>query len=351
MALGKPVWKEARATITEILSTDGAKSQKDNAEFRANAIVKQSDAALLLPAHIGDYTDFYSSKEHATNLGKMFRPTEEPLKPNWVWMPVGYHGRASSVVVSGTPIRRPCGQVMPKDAKAPVYSVCKRLDIELEMAFFVGPGNKLGDRITMAEAEDNIFGVVVMNDWSARDIQNWEYVPLGPFNGKNFSTTVSPWVVTMEALEPFRVQGPTQDPAPLDYLKDESGKGANYDIQLEVQMGTSKSNGLQTISRSNLKYMYWSMKQQLTHHSVAGCNMNPGDLLGSGTISGPTPDSYGSLIELTWNATKPISFEASGEQRTFLEDGDTINLKGFCQGNGYRVGFGPCIGTILPAKM
>jgi len=309
----------------------------------SSVLVKQSEVEMCLPAQIGDYTDFYSGKEHATNVGIMFRGKENALMPNWVWLPVGYHGRASSVVVTGTPVKRPSGQLCAKDPP-PVFGTSKRLDFELETAFFVGPGNRLGEPITIQEAEDHIFGMVLMNDWSARDIQKWEYVPLGPFGAKNFATTISPWVVTMEALNPFRCKGPKQDPAPLAYLADESE--SSFDIQLEVTLKTKTSEPL-VVTRSNFKYLYWSMKQQLAHHAVTGCNMTPGDLCGSGTISGASGDSFGSLLELTWNGANSIKFP-NGESRTFLEDGDSVTLRGWAQGQGFRIGFGECIGVIQP---
>jgi len=299
----------------------------------------------LLPAHIGDYTDFYSSKEHATNMGRMIRPDEEPLKPNWVWLPVGYHGRSSSIVLTGCPIRRPNGQVKPPTAQVPTFSHCAKFDLELETALFVGPGNNLGHPITMDSVENHMFGIVLMNDWSARDIQSWEYVPLGPFLAKNFGTTITPWVVTFEALEPFRIVGPPQDPPPLSYLK--SNKPAAYDIHLEVYLKTQKLTEPVKISQANYKYMYWSMAQQLVHHTVTGCNMSPGDLLGSGTISGPD-NQFGSLMEICWNGKKPLTLP-NGETRTFFEDGDTCIIRGWANGNGYRIGFGECSGEILPA--
>jgi len=277
-------------------------------------------------------------------MGKIFRPDEEPLKPNWVWLPVGYHGRSSSVVVSGTPINRPIGQVKPPTSN-PILKPSGRLDIELEMAFFVGGGCNLGEGIAMDRAENNIFGMVLMNDWSARDIQNWEYVPLGPFNGKNFGTTVSPWIVPLQALEPFRVESPHQDPPPLDYLKNDT-PNSTYDIHLEVWYKTQQLEQPARISQSNFRYLYWSMKQQLVHHSFGGCNMRPGDLLGSGTISGPG-DMLGSLMEITWNGQRPFELP-NGEKRTFVEDGDTVIFKGWCQGDGYRIGFGICEGQIIP---
>jgi len=346
MAKGKAFWSEARRTISKLLSAEEG-TLRDNATLRAKALLPQSEAVMVLPARIGDYTDFYSSKEHATNVGIMFRGPSNALQENWLHLPVGYHGRASSVVVSGTPVRRPMGQVKADDATSPSFSSCMLLDFELEMAFFVGPGNRLGERIKMEDAENHIFGMVLMNDWSARDIQKWEYVPLGPFTGKNFSTSISPWVVPMKALEPFRVAAPKQDPVPLEYLRDAETAKSGYDIQLEVTLQTEKSDTPAVISRSNFKYMYWTMKQQLVHHTVTGCNMSPGDLLGSGTISGPTPDSYGSMLEICWKGTKPLTLP-SGEVRKFLANGDTLTLSGYCQGEGYRVGFGSCSGVILP---
>ena len=275
----------------------------------------------------------------------MFRGKENALMPNWLYLPVGYHGRASSVIVSGTDVHRPKGQLKPPEGP-PVFDACKLCDFELEMAFFVGPGNELGKRITIDKAEDHIFGVVLMNDWSARDIQKWEYQPLGPFGAKNWATTISPWVVTLEALEPFRVAGPKQDePLPLEYLRDDSPSA--YDINLEVALQAPGAEPF-VVCRSNFKYMYWTMKQQLTHHSVTGCNMGAGDLLGSGTISGPTPDSYGSMLEICWKGTNPLTLP-NGEQRKFINDGDVVIMRGYCQGNGFRVGFGECVGKLLPA--
>eukprot|EP01128_Nolandella_sp_AFSM9_P004086 TRINITY_DN178_c0_g1_i5.p1 TRINITY_DN178_c0_g1~~TRINITY_DN178_c0_g1_i5.p1 ORF type:complete len:423 (+),score=118.00 TRINITY_DN178_c0_g1_i5:202-1470(+) len=342
MSLGRPVWKKVREVLVGIL-TKGSKYETDES-FKSTCLFPLSKITNLIPARIGDYTDFYSSREHATNLGKMFRPNEAPLKPNWVWLPVGYHGRASSVVVSGTPIRRPSGQVKPRTETVPTFQRSAKVDFELEMAFFVGPGNELGEPISMENAEDNIFGVVVMNDWSARDIQPWEYVPLGPFTAKNFATTISPWIVTLEALEPFRVSNPTKDPANLKYLVDDGP--SNYDVNLEVHVKPEGKEASKYCS-SNMKYLYWSMKQQLVHHSVTGCNMRPGDLLGSGTISGPD-FQYGSAIEASANGAKKVSLEG-GDERAFIEDGDTVILKGFSQGDGFRVGFGPCDGLVLPA--
>ncbi|HMR44911.1 MAG TPA: fumarylacetoacetase, partial [Saprospiraceae bacterium] len=301
---------------------------------------------MLMPVNVGDYTDFYSSIEHATNVGIMFRGKENALMPNWKHLPVGYHGRASSIVVSGTPIHRPCGQTMPDGAESPVYGPSRQMDFELEMGFIVGKNSDLSTQISTQKAEDYIFGMVLFNDWSARDIQKWEYVPLGPFLGKNFGSTVSPWVVTLEALEPFRVQGPEQEPEVLPYLQF-SGK-KNYDINLEVSI-QPESGAAQTISRSNFKYMYWNMCQQLAHHTVNGCNVRVGDLYASGTISGPTEDSYGSMLEIAWKGTKPVKMP-DGSERKFLLDGDTVIMKGWAEKKGIRIGFGAAVGKILPAK-
>ncbi|XP_019359642.1 PREDICTED: fumarylacetoacetase [Gavialis gangeticus] len=345
MGLGHEAWKEARAFLQKLLSAREP-TLRDDSELRKRAFVPQASAIMHLPAEIGDYTDFYSSLHHAMNVGIMFRGKENALNPNWLHLPVGYHGRASSVVASGTPIHRPLGQTRPDDAKPPVFGACKRLDLELEMAFFVGPGNKLGEPIPIATADDHIFGVVLMNDWSARDIQKWEYVPLGPFLSKSFGTTISPWVVTMEALMPFVLPNPTQDPKPLPYLCDE--EPYTFDINLFVAIKGEGMSKPSTICKSNFKHMYWTMKQQLAHHSHNGCNLKPGDLLASGTISGPDPESFGSMLELSWNGTKEIDL-GNGHSRKFLQDGDEVVVTGYCQGNGYRVGFGQCSGKVLPA--
>jgi len=346
MSLGRTVWKETRASITDLLSKNN-QILGNSKEFHEKALVLQKEVEMLLPVKIGDYTDFYASKEHASNVGTMWRGKENALMPNWVHLPVGYHGRASSVVISGTSLRRPKGQTRPDENKPPVFGPCKVLDFELEMAFFVGPGNELGNPIRIENAEEHMFGLVVMNDWSARDVQKWEYVPLGPFCGKNWGTSISPWVVTLEALEPFRVSGPPQDPSPLPYLQDKLP--GSYDIQLTASIQSEKMKSPQVLSNTNFKFMYWSMKQQLTHHSVTGCNMNTGDLLGSGTISGSTPDSLGSLVEITWGGRDSFILKETGEERKYLQDGDSIILSAFCQGDGYRIGFGECVGKILPA--
>ncbi|KAM9461739.1 fumarylacetoacetase [Clarias gariepinus] len=345
MALGSGAWREARALIQALLRAEEP-TLRDSHELRSRAFVDQSMAVMHLPAEIGDYTDFYSSKDHATNVGIMFRGKENALMPNWLRLPVGYHGRASSVVVSGTPIRRPQGQMRPDTAKPPVFGPSKQLDIELEMAFFVGPGNKLGEPISIEKAHEHIFGMVLMNDWSARDIQAWEYVPLGPFLGKNFGTTISPWVVPMEALMPFVEPNTMQDPEPLPYLQHQDPYTFNINLFVSIKgEGMSKAS---TICKSNFKYMYWTMKQQLAHHTVNGCNVRPGDLLASGTISGPDPESFGSMLELSWRGSKVIDL-GRGEMRTFLKDGDEVTLTGYCEGQGYRVGFGSCLGKIIPA--
>ncbi|XP_027137670.1 fumarylacetoacetase [Larimichthys crocea] len=345
MALGYEAWREARRTLQTLLSANES-TLRDDVSLRSRAFVHQSAATMHLPADIGDYTDFYSSRDHATNVGIMFRGKENALMPNWLRLPVGYHGRASSVVVSGTPIRRPSGQMRPDQTKPPVFGPSKQLDIELEMAFFVGAGTQLGEPIPIQKAHEHIFGMVLMNDWSARDIQAWEYVPLGPFLGKNFGTSISPWVVPMEALLPFAVPNSIQDPEPLPYLQHQDAY--TFNINLFVSLKGQDMAEAATICKSNFRYMYWTMKQQLAHHTVNGCNVRAGDLLASGTISGPDPESFGSMLELSWRGSKSIDL-GGGETRTFLKDGDQVTITGHCQGDGYRVGFGPCMGSILPA--
>ena len=350
MGLGRSAWHEARALISRLLRAEEP-TLRDHASLRQRALVPRAEVEMLLPAHIGDYTDFYSSREHASNVGTMLRGPENALMPNWLYLPVAYHGRASSVVVSGTDIRRPKGQSRPPDQgvdtpRSPVFGPSRSLDFELEMGFFVGPGNELGRPIPPEAAPEHIFGLVLVNDWSARDIQAWEYVPLGPFLAKNFATSISPWIVPLEALEPFRTAGPVQDPPPLPHLR--TSGDWSYDIHLEVWLQSQQMEQPFCISRSNFKYLYWNMCQQLAHHTSNGCNLQTGDLLASGTISGPTADSYGSLLELAWRGTKPIALP-SGEKRSFLQDGDALTLTGWCQGDGYRVGFGEVTGRILPA--
>ncbi len=356
MALGKPSWDAVRGRLQDLLSGDGPDDLRGSDTHRAAALTPLAEVTMHLPAEIGDYTDFYSSRQHATNVGTMFRGPENALMPNWLHLPVGYHGRASSVIVSGTDVVRPKGQQKPADDAPPVFGASKLLDIELELGFFVGKGNDLGDSITVEQARDQIFGFVLVNDWSARDIQKWEYVPLGPFLGKSFATSISPWVVPSAALDPFRVPGEAQDdsadnPEPLAYLQ-QSGK-RSLDIALEVHLETTgmRENGTapEVISRSNAKYLYWSPEQQLAHHTVNGCNARPGDLMASGTISGETEDSYGSFLELTWRGTKPLAL-AGGETRKFLADGDRVILTGVAERDGRRVGFGEVEGTVQPAR-
>jgi fumarylacetoacetase len=348
MALGRPAWREVRAKLQRLLRHDEP-TLRDNAGLRAAAFHPLRDVGMQLPATIGDYTDFYSSREHATNVGVMLRGADNALQPNWLHLPVGYHGRASSVVVSGTEVRRPLGQMRPPEAERPVFGPSRMLDFELEMGFFVGPGNELGTAIPIEQAAEHIFGMVLVNDWSARDIQAWEYVPLGPFLAKSFATSISPWVVTMEALEPFRCQGPAQDePEPLPYLRNPGP--AAFDIELEVLLATRAMAAPQRIAASNLRSLYWSLAQQLAHHTVGGCNLRPGDLLASGTISGPEKHQRGSLLELAWRGSEPLSL-GSGEQRAFLADGDTVILRGHCERDGIRVGFGEVRGSVLPARL
>ncbi len=347
MAAGRAEWRKVRERLQHLLNAETA-TLRDDGDLRSQALFRQSDVTMHLPAQIGDYTDFYSSRQHATNVGMMFRDPDNALLPNWLHVPVGYHGRASSVVLSGTPVKRPCGQTKAKDAQAPTFGPCKLLDFELEMGFFTGPGNPLGAPISTAQAPEHIFGLVLVNDWSARDIQTWEYVPLGPFLAKNFATSISPWVVTLDALESFRIPGPEQkNPKPLPYLQ--SAGNWTYDVRLEVALKTPGGGDPSTICRSNFKYMYWNMAQQLAHHTVTGCNVRPGDLMASGTISGESPDSFGSMLELSWRGEKPIQLP-NGESRKFLQDGDSVIMTGWAQGEGYRIGFGEVDGKIEPAN-
>ncbi|MGO3106312.1 fumarylacetoacetase [Psychrobacter celer] len=343
---GRDNWQKARATVQTLLSdADGA--LRDDTELQQKALFKQADVTMHLPVHVPGFTDFYSSKEHATNVGTMFRDPNNALLPNWTEMPVGYNGRASTVVVSGTDIVRPSGQLKPNADERPIFSPCKRLDFELETAFVVGKGNQLGQPIAVDEAFEHIFGMVLLNDWSARDIQKWEYVPLGPFNAKTFASEVSPWIVTMEALAPFKTSCPTQEPKPLAYLN-ETATDTSFDINLSVELLPENAESATVVCETNFKYMYWSMAQQLTHHTITGCTVEVGDMMGSGTISGPTPDAYGSMLEIAWNATKPVTL-AGGETRSFIEDGDTVIMKGYSEKDGVRVGFGEVRGKVLPA--
>lgn len=341
--LGKPITNAVREKIQELLDEN---SRLANDEKTIQECFFDLDKVkMMMPVHIPNYTDFYSSIEHATNVGKMFRDPANALLPNWKHLPVGYHGRASSIVVSGTEIIRPKGQMKPADADQPIFGPCKQLDFELEMAFIVNKNTEMGESITTSEAEDAIFGMVLFNDWSARDIQSWEYVPLGPFLGKNFGSSISPWVVTLEALNPFRTASPKQEPAVLDYLKFDGDK--NFDVNLEVYL--QPQNGTEAlIAESNYKFMYWNMSQQLAHHTVNGCNVEVGDMYASGTISGDNPHSYGSMLELTWRGQNPLKLN-DGTDRKFLEDNDTVIMRGFAERDGIRVGFGEVSGKILPA--
>ena len=343
--LGKSTTRALRNRISDLFEANN-NELKGNAEHVKAVLHNQSDIKLHMPIQVGDYTEFYSSKEHATNVGTMFRDPDNALLPNWLHIPVGYHGRASSIVASGTPIHRPKGQQKPKEDEPPVFGPCKLLDFELEMAFVTYPGKEMGDSISTSEAEDHIFGMCLFNDWSARDIQKWEYVPLGPFLAKNFASSISPWIVTLDALEPFKVQGPEQDPKPLPYLNYEGNK--SYDIALEV--GILPENSEETVvCNSNFKYMYWNMAQQLAHHTVNGCNIKAGDMLASGTISGPTKDSFGSMLELSWKGTQPLTLK-DGSERKFIQDGDTVIMRGHAEKNGVKIGFGEVSTKVLPTK-
>jgi len=347
LALGRPGWRKAREVIQHLLSSETA-TLRDNGKLRARVFHSQKDVVMQLPACIGNYTDFYSSYHHAHNVGTMLRGPENALMPNWKWLPVAYHGRASSIVISGTDVRRPSGQTKPPDTSAPVFGPSKSLDYELEMAFLIGPGNSLGEPVPIDRAIDHVFGFVLMNDWSARDVQAWEYQPLGPFLAKNFCTSISPWVVTLEALEPFRKLLPPQDPEPLPYLRQKDD--FTFDIQLEAHLKTLSMDAPQLITRTNFQNLYWSICQQLAHHTVNGCNLQPGDLLASGTISGPTEESRGCMLELTWRGANPLKL-SNGETRKWLEDGDTLTIAGWCEGEDYRIGFGEVIGQVLPSVL
>ena len=342
--LGKPTTSAVRKRLQELF-TEGSALSQDQKTIE-ECFYDLDKVEMLMPIHVQNYTDFYSSIEHATNVGKMFRDPANALLPNWKHLPVGYHGRASSIVVSGVDFHRPKGQMKPADAEKPVFGPSKQLDFELEMAFIVNRNTELGESISTKEAEDAIFGMVIFNDWSARDIQSWEYVPLGPFLGKNFCSSISPWVVTLEALEPFRTASPSQDPEVLDYLKFDGDK--NFDINLEVYL--KPENGEENlISKSNYNFMYWNMSQQLAHHTVNGCNLEVGDMYASGTISGSEKSSFGSMLELTWRGTEPLKL-TDGSERKFIEDYDTIIMRGYAEKNGIRVGFGEVSGKVLPAK-
>jgi fumarylacetoacetase len=344
IALGKVQTRKIRERVQHLLLAEN-EDLRDHS-IRGKVMVNRKEAEMLLPVKIGDYTDFYSSIEHATNVGAMFRDAENALLPNWKHLPVAYHGRASSIIPSGVPIHRPKGQFKDPDMEKPAFGPSRRLDFELELAFITGKQTKLGDSIATSEAEDYIFGFVLFNDWSARDIQAWEYVPLGPFLGKSFASSISPWVVPIEALEQFRIEGPAQEPEVLDYLKYD--RPGNFDLKLEVYI-QPEGQKASKVTTSNFKYMYWNVAQQLAHHTVNGCNVNVGDVMASGTISGKDETSYGSMLELSWKGTKAVKLE-TGEERNFIEDGDTVTMRGFGEKDGVRVGFGELSAKVLPAK-
>ena len=343
MALGKDARIEVRKAIQDLFAEG---SEKLSEALRKQCMFPISEVSLRMPVFIRDYTDFYSSYSHAYNVGVMIRGPDNAIQPNWLHLPVGYHGRASSIVLSGTQIRRPKGQVS-ADKKTPSWSDCKRMDLELEMGTLIGKSNNMGDPIPVNEARDYIFGYVLLNDWSARDMQVWEYVPLGPFNAKNFASSISPWVITPEALSPFKVSLPEQDPSLLPYLQDNDL--SSYNVELEICLRTPSMGEHHKIATSNFRYLYYSVPQTIAHHSVTGCNMNVGDMLGSGTISGPQKHEYGSLLELCWGGKEEIELP-NGEKRKFLQDGDSIALRGRCRHEaGYTIGFGECEGTIIAA--
>jgi fumarylacetoacetase len=344
LALGRIRIREVRERVSELLSVDCFDLQRNAADCEI-ALVPMNEVQMLMPIKVQNYSDFYSSEEHAFNVGSMFRDPKNALLPNWKHLPVGYHGRASSIVVSGTNIHRPKGQVKYPDQEFPAFSPTQKLDFELEVAFITCGETKLGENIRTKDAEDFIAGFVLFNDWSARDIQQWEYVPLGPFLAKNFASTISPWIVTLDAMEPFRSRGPEQFPHVLPYLSFEGDK--NFDLLLEVLIQPENSEAT-TVSRSNFKYMYWNINQQLAHHSVNGCNIQVGDVYASGTISGPSTGSFGSMLELSWNGQKPLHMP-DGSSRTFINDGDTVIMKAYAEKDGVKIGFGECRGKVLPA--
>ncbi|MAC96643.1 MAG: fumarylacetoacetase [Flavobacteriales bacterium] len=346
MKKGKDGTRMLRNRLAELFSTDNNTLQNKK-EDQEKVLIPIAEIENEMPVHVGDYTDFYSSIEHATNVGTLFRDPENALLPNWKYIPVGYHGRASSIILSGEEIHRPKGQQKPKDDEPPVFGPCKLLDFELEMAFITYDGKPLGESISTKEADDFIFGMVLFNDWSARDIQKWEYVPLGPFLAKNFASSISAWIVTLDALEPFRVKGPEQDPKVFPYLEYQGEK--NIDINLEVLIQPEEHDEASSICRSNYKYMYWNQTQQLAHHTINGCNIKAGDMYASGTISGPTEDSYGSMLELSWKGSKTVKLKG-GEERKFIQDKDTVIMRGHCEKDGVRIGFGEVSTKVLPAK-
>ncbi|MFY7669061.1 MAG: fumarylacetoacetase, partial [Crocinitomicaceae bacterium] len=345
MKHGKVGTRNLRNRISDMFNSEIDELSK-NQEHVEEILFDIDEVEMCMPIQIGDYTDFYSSKEHATNVGMMFRDPANALLPNWLWIPVGYHGRASSVILSGQNIHRPKGQIKPVPTEDPIFAPSRQVDFELEMAFITYDGKPLGDSISTSEADDFIFGLSLFNDWSARDIQAWEYVPLGPFLAKNFASSISPWIVTLDALEPYAVETTKQEPKVLSYLEFEGKK--SYDINLQVAIEPENANET-VICNSNFKYMYWNMAQQLAHHTVNGCNVRCGDLMGSGTISGPTEDSYGSMLELAWKGTKPLKLN-DGSERKFILDGDTVIMRGHSEANGVRIGFGEVRAKILPSK-
>lgn len=344
IADGRKTWRLVRNRIADVFDETNSKL-RDNKKHRDIIIFDIDEVEMIMPVDVGDYTDFYSSKEHATNVGMMFRGKENALMPNWLHIPVGYHGRSSSIVVSGTNIRRPLGQIIPQGESKPILAPTQMLDMEIETAFITTSANNLGEPIPVNEAYEHIFGMVLFNDWSARDIQKWEYVPLGPFLGKNFASTVSPWIVTLDALEPFRCEGPKQEIEPLPYLK-ETRKDTTFNIHIKAELITENGNKT-LLSTTNFKYLYWTMAQQLAHHSINGCNLRAGDMLGSGTISGPNKENFGSMLELSWGGKEPILLN-DGSNRVFFNDGDTVLLSGYCENEKVRIGFGACGGKILP---
>lgn len=344
MSKGKGACTELRKRVFELFKSDA--DFKSKTEVHKKCLHPVNEVSMLMPVKVGDYTDFYSSREHATNVGVMFRDPANALLPNWLHIPVGYHGRSSSIVISGQPVYRPKGQQLPVENEPPVFGPSKQLDFELELAFTTFQGKPMGESISTKEADNYIFGMCLFNDWSARDIQKWEYVPLGPFLAKNFASSVSPWIVTLDALEPFRIPGPVQEPKVLPYLEYTGNK--HIDIILEVYIQTEDGTE-NLISKSNYKHMYWNMNQQLAHHTINGCNINCGDMMASGTISGTTPDSYGSMLELAWKGTKPLKMK-DGTERKFILDGDTLIMRGYCQGKNFRVGFGEVRTKVLPTK-
>lgn len=345
MKKGKLAVRGLRNRISELL-LDSSTSLQNNPSQIKQVLHLISAVEVSMPVEIGDYTDFYSSREHATNVGMMFRDPANALLPNWLWIPVAYHGRASSIVLSGQDIYRPKGQIKPSADEDPIFTPSRQVDFELEMAFITFDGKPLGDSISTEEADSYIFGLCLFNDWSARDIQAWEYVPLGPFLGKNFASSISAWIVTLDALEPFSVESPDQNPKVLPYLKFDGKKA--YDIQLQVGILTNNKEET-VVCNSNFKYMYWNMAQQLAHHTSNGCNIRCGDLLGSGTISGKSEDSFGSMLELTWRGTKPLKVK-DGSERKFINDGDSVIMRGHSELNGVRIGFGELSSKLLPAK-